>query len=82
SMSPEILATDEIGRQEDAIAIEESIHAGVSVVATAHGSDLDELRLRPVMRTILEQRYFARIVVLSRRLGPATVETIIDTTGI
>ncbi len=78
SMSPELIATDEIGREEDAIAIEEAIHAGVSVVATAHGSDLTELRRRPVMRTMLDRGHFARIVIVSRRLGPATIEEIID----
>ncbi len=78
SMSPDLIATDEIGRQEDAVAIEEAIHAGVAVVATAHGADAEELRRRPVMRTILDQGYFDRIVIVSRRLGPATIEKIID----
>ncbi|MGI6097029.1 MAG: stage III sporulation protein AA [Dethiobacteria bacterium] len=81
SMSPEIIATDEIGRSEDVQALEEVINAGVSILTTAHGSGLQELRRRPSLARMLDMHLFERIVVLSRRCGVGTVEKILDGDG-
>ena len=46
SMSPEVMIADEIGRMEDAEALLEAVHAGVSVIVSAHGSsyaDIDNI---------------------------------------
>ncbi len=74
SMGPEVIVTDEIGRAEDAAAIEEVIHAGVTVVATAHGSSLTELRARPGLRRLLDERIFERALILGWSRGTGTVE--------
>ncbi|PLT45541.1 Stage III sporulation protein AA [Paenibacillus pasadenensis] len=66
SMSPEIIAADEIGRPEDAAALREAAHAGVAVLATAHASSLEEARGRPILRELLDEGAFARVVALSR----------------
>lgn len=66
SMSPELLVADEIGRPEDAEAIREASHAGVSVIATAHAADLAEARGRPVLRRLLEEGAFDLLVELRR----------------
>lgn len=66
SMSPEVLIADEIGRPEDAAAIIEASHAGVSVIATAHAYDLQEAKGRPELQKLLEQRAFVQIVELRR----------------
>lgn len=42
SMSPDIVATDEIGRTEDADAITAAVNAGVNVIATIHGSNITD----------------------------------------
>lgn len=66
SMSPDVLIVDEIGRPEDAVALQEALHAGVRVIATAHGRTIEELKGRPVMRRLLEERMFGRVVELTR----------------
>ncbi len=78
SMSPEIIAADEIGRPEDALALNEAASAGVAVVATAHGSSVEDLRARPMLRGLLESGLFELFVVLSRRNGPGTVEAVLN----
>ncbi|MHB1125366.1 MAG: stage III sporulation protein AA [Bacillota bacterium] len=78
SMSPRVVATDEIGRQEDTAALEEMLHAGITVISTVHGASLEELSRRPALRYILENRFFERIVFLGRSMGPGTVEYIVD----
>ncbi|CQR74048.1 hypothetical protein SOV_21660 [Sporomusa ovata DSM 2662] len=78
SMAPEVIATDELGRAEDAAAVREAIHAGVSVLATVHSRTINELRERPYIGELVQQKMFDRYVILSNRLGPGTIEKIID----
>jgi len=81
SMSPDVLVVDEIGRKEDAEAIQEAVHAGIKLIMTTHGSSIDEIRNRPSLKDILEGRIFERFVVLSRAKGPGTVTHILDGNG-
>ncbi|NRD80717.1 stage III sporulation protein AA [Bacillus sp. BRMEA1] len=81
SMSPEVLIVDEIGRKEDAEAIQEAVHAGIKLMMTTHGSSLDEIRNRPSLKEILNQRIFDRFIVLNRSSGPGTITHILDECG-
>ena len=74
TMSPTVVATDEIGTEDDMAAIAEAQKAGVVVVATVHSDGLEALMRRRIMRGTLEERVFSRYVVLSRRKGPGTLE--------
>ncbi|HYE84205.1 MAG TPA: stage III sporulation protein AA [Clostridia bacterium] len=77
SMSPEIIATDEIGRREDADAIIDAVNAGVKVVTTIHGSSIgDFLKKQDLSR--IQRGVFERYVVLSRRNGVGTIEAVLD----
>lgn len=76
ALSPEVLAVDELGRDEDAGAVLESLLCGVSVLATAHAGSLAEAQRRPALGAVLAAGSFGRAVLLSRRLGPGTVEQI------
>lgn len=78
SMAPEVVATDELGRAEDAAAVREAIYAGVSVIATAHSRTISDLRERPYIGELVQQKMFDRYVILSNRLGPGTIEQIYD----
>jgi len=78
SMSPEIIVTDEIGREEDASSIEEMINAGVTVIASAHASTPEELYYRPTIKRLFNQHVFHRMVVLGRSRGPGTLELVQD----
>ncbi|TMV51411.1 stage III sporulation protein AA [Paenibacillus mesophilus] len=81
SMSPDVLIVDEIGRQEDAAALQEALHAGVRVIATAHGRSVGDVRDRPVMRRILEERMFARLVELTRNRRTGSRYNVWDASG-
>ncbi|MGQ9755753.1 MAG: stage III sporulation protein AA [Desulfotomaculales bacterium] len=78
ALSPVVVITDEIGREEDAHALEEVLNAGVKVIATAHASSLEDLVRRPAFAYLFRLRLFERVVFLSRRCGPGTVDQIID----
>ncbi|UNK20384.1 stage III sporulation protein AA [Paenibacillus sp. N3/727] len=66
SMSPDVLIVDEIGRPEDAEAVTEALHAGISVIATAHGSSVQDMRGRPGLAGLVDNRMFEMYVVLAR----------------
>lgn len=66
SMSPDVLIVDEVGRLADAEAIREALHAGIGVIATAHGRDAADVAQRPALRQLLADRVFTRIVALRR----------------
>lgn len=78
SMSPDILVVDEIGRLEDSEAIHDAIYAGVRLFSTAHGRTLEEICRRPTLAGLLREEVFTRLVLLSRRRGPGTIEGVFD----
>ncbi|MFT9848057.1 stage III sporulation protein AA [Aneurinibacillus sp. REN35] len=78
SMSPDVLITDEIGRAEDGYALEEAIHAGITVITSVHGSGLKDIMRRPTLSRILQSGVFERYLVLSRKPRVGTVSCIYD----
>lgn len=80
SMSPEIIAVDEIGSIKDSDAIEDAINSGVKVIATVHGRDMNEILKRPGVKKLIDKKAFEKVVILSRKKGPGTIEQIMDIT--
>lgn len=77
SMSPELIATDEIGRQEDACAVIDAVNAGVKVITTIHGSSIEDFLKKQDLNRI-SKGIFERYIVLSRRRGAGTLEALLD----
>ena len=78
SMSPGLIATDEIGKKEDIDALYNALQAGVKVITTVHGSGFEEIKERLNLQSLINWRFFERIIVLSRREGVGTIEKILD----
>ncbi|ANS74942.1 stage III sporulation protein AA [Paenibacillus yonginensis] len=66
SMSPDVIIVDEIGRPEDAEALTQALHAGVRVIATAHGSGINGTSLSPLLSGVSVGKLFQRFVALGR----------------
>lgn len=64
-MNPQVLAVDEITAPEDVDALLTAAGCGVTLLATAHGEGVSELRTRPVYRRLLDENIFKRVVVIS-----------------
>ena len=76
AMSPAVIATDELGRREDMIAVEEAIHAGIAVIATLHGRCLDDVLVR-MNRTSREVfAMFSSIIFLDNRPMMGTIHSV------
>lgn len=64
SMTPQVVAADEIGTAADALAIEEALQSGVHIVTTVHGNGLRDLECHPALRPLIAAGYFPLIVAL------------------
>ncbi|MGL4363226.1 MAG: stage III sporulation protein AA [Cellulosilyticaceae bacterium] len=78
AMAPDIIAVDEISSEKDMIAVEEVLGAGVTILCTTHGLDYKDCLKKPILKRMIDNRLFEKIVVLSNKQGPCTVEEIID----
>jgi len=78
AMSPQVIATDEIGRREDSSAIEEALMAGIRFITTVHGKSLEDVYSKPVIGELVKAKIFDRIIILSNRPEVGTIEKIID----
>ena len=68
-MNPQAAAVDELGGDEDVRAAVEAAGCGVAVLATVHGTGLDDLGRRPACRGLLASGTFRRLGVLEYRGG-------------
>lgn len=81
SMSPDVIAVDEIGSREDIEAIEYAINCGCKLLATAHGASMDEIRNKPLLGKLVKERIFERFIVLSGKREVGCIEEIYDARG-
>lgn len=68
-MNPQVLAADEITAPVDCLALEMAANCGVILLATAHGETLDDLKTRPLYRSLLAQTIFRRVVRIETHQG-------------
>lgn len=81
SMAPQVLAVDEIGACEDVHAIEYAMHCGCKMIATVHGTSMEEIRRKPLFDRLVKEKRFERYVVLNHRTHVGQVEGIYDERG-
>lgn len=81
SMSPQVLAVDEVGSLADAQALQMAGGCGCQLLATIHGASLEEVKQKNYMRYLIEQRLFDRYVMLDRRQGACRIVEIYDREG-
>jgi len=67
SMAPQVIAVDEIGTIEDIHALEYVMYCGCKMIASVHGSSVEEIRRKPHFKEMVKQGYFERYIVLGNR---------------
>jgi stage III sporulation protein AA len=81
SMSPQVIAVDEIGSREDLEAIDHVISCGCKLIATVHGSSIEDVKSKPVLGELLEKKLFERYVILNNVKEIGHLEDIYDSLG-
>ena len=66
NMNPGWIAVDEITAQEDCNALLHAGWCGVTLLATAHAGSLQDLKIRPVYKTLISYRLFSNIILLKK----------------
>jgi len=82
AMSPQVLAVDELGNEGDIRALQIASGCGCKLLATIHGTSLEEVRSKKYMCNIIADRLFERYLVLTRKNGRCEIEGIYDREGV
>lgn len=77
ALAPQVVVTDEIGHQSDGWILAELARSGVKVIATCHGDSWEQVKRRSWLKD--SAAFFELVVILSRRLGPGTIEAVLRT---
>lgn len=64
TMGPEWIAVDEITAEEDCRSLLQAQGCGVRLLATAHAGSLDEFRVRPIYKALLDNHVFDYLLIL------------------
>lgn len=78
SMSPNVIVTDEIGNMDEIKALYTALNGGVSLITTVHGDSIDDIRNRKELSNLLDSELFKKVIILSSKKGPGTIEKIYD----
>lgn len=81
TMSPKVIAVDELGSQQDINAMERAVHCGCKILATVHGTSFEEICKKPLFTTLVQNHIFERYVVLHDREKLGQVKAIYDSNG-
>ena len=81
TMSPRVIAVDEIGSKEDLEAMEYVMNCGCELIATVHGNSIEDLKQKPVLRKLVEDQIFDRYVILNHVGKIGAIDQIYDSKG-
>lgn len=81
SMSPQVVAVDEIGDYGDIHAIESVLHCGCRLIATVHGSSIEDIKRKPLLQKLVLEHVFERYIILNGRKKIGAVQGIFDGRG-
>lgn len=80
AMSPDVIITDEIGKEEDVKAIEEALCAGVKTITTIHGNSYEDV-VNSTVGELVKKHTFETLIFLSAHPTTGTVKRIMKLAG-
>lgn len=81
SMSPHVIAVDEIGTAEDVHAIQYAMHCGCKMIASVHGASMEEIRQKPLLNQLVREKRFERYIVMGNDRKIGEIKEIYDERG-
>lgn len=76
SMSPDIIATDEIGSKEDIEAIYKATKSGVNLLFTIHGNNIEDLSNNEDYNELIRYGNFKNLIILDKSKEPGYIKEI------
>ena len=68
SMSPQVIAVDELGGEDDFAAVEKVLYCGSRILGTVHAENMDELERKPALQRWGRNSVFERFVRLKKNM--------------
>ncbi len=81
SMSPAVIAVDEIGDYRDICAIESVVNCGCKLLTTIHGASIADIEKKPLMQKLMQERVFERYIILHNHKRIGRVKKVYDERG-
>ena len=81
TMSPRVIAVDEVGSREDLDAMEYVMNCGCKLVATVHGNSVEDMLQKPVLQRLIQEKRFERYILLDNQKEIGHVGGIFDSRG-
>ena len=75
SMAPQVIITDEIRKKTDIPAIEQCLSAGVCLITSIHGSNMDDI-MSSHIASIISRGVFKNLIFLTNEGGPGSIKEI------
>lgn len=73
AMSPQVIAIDELGGEKDMEAVRAASSCGCRLIATVHGSGIEDIRRKSGMEELFRERIFDRFFLLGKPEGKCSV---------
>lgn len=64
SMNPRVIVADEIGTKEDVEAINYGVTSGINGIFTAHGGDLEDIILNPILNKLYDLKIIEKVILI------------------
>lgn len=78
SMTPQVVAIDEVGNMEDVQALQRVSACGCRLLATIHGFGMEEVRKRAYMQELLAEGLFEKYIVMDKKGGCPRVAAVYE----
>ena len=66
AMSPEVIAVDELGTEEDFLAVEKAGYSGCKIIGTVHAGSMKELQQKPILKKWSKAELFERFIFIEK----------------
>ena len=76
SMSPKVIVADEIGNKDEVEPIMQAVCSGIKGIFTAHGASIEDIKLNPTIRELINNGVFERIIFLSDKKEKGEIEKV------
>lgn len=78
SMAPKVIAIDELGGNEDRQALSKVSACGCRLLATVHGSGIEDLWEKEALSELVQEKMFSRYVVMGKENGLPAIKSVYE----
>lgn len=74
NMRPDYIIVDELSAEEEIEAVTEACFSGVKIIASAHGSCVEDIKNKHIFSSVFQNNVFGYVLILSDSNGAGTIE--------